>query len=187
MLESLEVLQHAASGAALSCSSSTQHFRLCSHGNSSRLRAHITVSSPLSLTYTPELICSVQLEPQTHQLNWHSTFGSLVFQNAQGLLLLHPIRESLQQKIPGSMKAAAIITGSHIWFIVEQSSPSVRMKYSQGCMNRCLETPRPSISSLVDFSRLQHEYFILRWIGMQIWIFWTVILKFDDLHDTNAQ
>lgn len=150
-LESLEVLQHAASRAALSFrSSSTQHFRLCSHGKSSRLRAHIRVSSPLSLTCTPELICSVQLEPQTHQLNWHSTFCSLVFQNAQGLMLLHPVRESLQQKIPGSMKAVAIITGSYIWFIVEQNSPSVLMKYSQACLNRCIEIPRWSIYSLVE-------------------------------------
>lgn len=48
------------------------------------------------------------------------------------------------------------------------------MKYPQACLNWCKEIPQWSIYSLVYFSRLQHEYFIL----MQFWIFWTVILKF---------
>lgn len=71
--EPLKVLERSGSHAQ-PFTAALNNFRQCLHGNSSRLRAHIRVSSPLSLTCTLELICSVQLEPQTHQLNWHSKF-----------------------------------------------------------------------------------------------------------------
>lgn len=79
-----------------------------------------------------QLVRSVQRELQTHQLNWHSAFCSLVFQNTQELAPQSPTRGSSWVKSQGPWeRVEAIITGQHIWFIVALHPPVMVIKYSQ--------------------------------------------------------
>lgn len=115
------------------------------------------------------LVRSVQRQPQTHQLNWHSAFCSLVFQNTQGLVLQSPMRGSSRVKSPDPCEGAeAIITGQHIWFIGAPDPLGMVIKYSQGlpeCDAKKHQHPTYILWRTV-FSGLirHHEYFISLWV-----------------------
>lgn len=121
---------------------------------------------------------SVQSEPQTNQLNWHSAFCSLVSQNTQGLVCSAGRREEVHVWNPPAPweRAEAIITGQHIWFIVALHSPGMVIKYSQDLLDcDAKEQQHPTYIHCagavcrVSGFILRHEYLILLWVH-QNWI-----------------
>ena len=117
-----------------------------------------------------QLARSMQREPQTPQLNWHSAFCSLVFQNTQGPVFQSPMRGISQVKsLDPRQRAGAIITGQHMWFIVELHSPSLVIKYSQELSECDAKKHQHFIFFTLLFHRmsgltLQCEHSLLLWV-----------------------
>lgn len=106
-----------------------------------------------------QLARGVQRELQTHQLYWHSPFCSLVFHNTRALVLQCAMKGSSQVKSHDPWeRAEAIITGQHIWFIVQLLSLGMLIKYSK-------DLPECDTES-INMSRV---YFAVQRIYGSIW------------------